>query len=214
MAIKIRAATRDDADFLAQAMLSASRGHLGRGIWDLIVDTDEASRLEYLRLLAVAEPLSPYHYKSHLIAEVDGHPSATLSGFDMRNSGLAVVGQAMANVQKDLGWTEADLAALRQRLVPAWTCFLPEIGADWRIDNVATILEYRRRGLANMLVNEMIQEGINCKCKLAQIEILIGNDAAQATYEKLGFRVFDEKRSVEFAAVLDAPGLRRLVREL
>ena len=65
-----------------------------------------------------------------------------------------------------------------------------------------------------MLVNEMIQEGINCKCKLAQIEILIGNDAAQATYEKLGFRVFDEKRSVEFAAVLDAPGLRRLVREL
>jgi ribosomal protein S18 acetylase RimI-like enzyme len=65
-----------------------------------------------------------------------------------------------------------------------------------------------------MLVNGMIQEGISRKCKLAQIELLIGNDAAQATYEKLGFRVLDEKRSLEFAGVLNAPGLRRLVREL
>jgi ribosomal protein S18 acetylase RimI-like enzyme len=214
MAINIRPANRDDADFLAQATLLASRGHLGCGVWDLIVHTDEANRLEYLKRLAVTEPLSPYHYQSYLIAEVDGHLSATLSGFDMRNSGWAAMGQAMSKVQEDLGWTEADLAALRQRLVPAWSCFLPEIGADWRIDNVATIPEYRRRGLADMLVNEMVQEGINRKCKLAQIELLIGNDAAQITYEKVGFRVLDEKRSPEFAGALGAPGLRRLVRDL
>jgi ribosomal protein S18 acetylase RimI-like enzyme len=214
VAIKIRAATRDDADFLAQAMLSASRGHLGRGIWDLIVDADEASRLEYLMRLAVAEPLSPCHYQNHLVAEVDGHPSATLSGFDLRSSGWAAVGQAMSNVQKDLGWTEADLAALRQRLVPAWSCFLPEIGADWGIENVVTLPEHRRRGLANALMDAIIKEGVERKCKLAQITILIGNDAAQATYEKLGFRVFDERRSPEFAGVLSAPGFRRLVRDL
>jgi ribosomal protein S18 acetylase RimI-like enzyme len=214
VAIKIRAATRDDADFLAQAMLLASRGHLGRGSWDLILDSDEASRLEYLRQLAVAEPLSPCHYQNHLLAEIDGHPSATLSGFDMRNSGWAALGQAMSNVQKDLGWTEADLAALRQRLVPAWSCFLPEIGADWGIENVATLPEYRRRGLASMLMNAIIREGADRKYKLAQITIMIGNDAAQEAYEKLGFRVFDEKRSPEFAGVLGAPGLRRLVRDL
>lgn len=214
MGIRIRPARYDDAEFLAWAMLTASRGHLRRGTWDLIIGADEARCLEYLKRLAVAEPRSPCHYENWFVAEVNDRPAAAVSGFEIRAGGRKIFAQAMSNVHKNLGWTEADLTALRQRLVPVWSCFLPEIAADWRIDNVATILEYRRHGLANMLVNEMIWEGINRKCKLAQIEILIGNDVAQATYEQFGFKTFDEKRSVEFAAVLDAPGLRRLVREL
>jgi ribosomal protein S18 acetylase RimI-like enzyme len=195
-------------------MLSASRGHLRRGIWDLVVEGNEASRLDYLRRLAVAEPRSPCHYGTCLVAEVNDQPAAAISAFEMRAEIWTNFAQAMSNVQKDLGWTDADLTALRQRLAPVWSCFPPEIGADWRIYYVATVSEYRRRGLANLLVKEMIQKGIKRECKLAQIELLIGNDAAQATYEKLGFRVLDEKRSSEFADALSAPGLRRLVRDL
>jgi len=47
-----------------------------------------------------------------------------------------------------------------------------------------------------------------------QITSLIGNDAAQRTYERIGFRVLDEKRSAEFLNVLGAPGYLRLIRQL
>ena len=181
MAIRIRPAKCEDAEFLAWNMLTASRGHLRRGIWDVIVGADEAGCLEYLKRLALTEPRSLCHYVNCLVAEVNDHPAAAICGFEMGAGGWTTFAEAMSNVHKDLGWTEADLTALRQRLVPVWSCFMPEIGADWRIYYVATIVEYRRRGLANLLVNEMIREGINRRCKLAQIEILIGNNAAQAT---------------------------------
>ena len=72
----------DDAEFLAWVMLSASRSHLTRGLWDLIIGADEAGCLEYLRRLALAEPRSLYHYESFLVAEVAGERAAALCGFE------------------------------------------------------------------------------------------------------------------------------------
>jgi ribosomal protein S18 acetylase RimI-like enzyme len=214
MGTHVRGATLSDVEFLARVMLSASRGHLRRGVWDLLVGGDDATCLDYLRRLAVAEPRSLCHYNSYLVAEDDGHPVAALCAFDPRDGGWATVAQAMAAVQRDLGWTDGDLAASMQRAAPAWTCFLPDIGADWAIENVATLPAYRRRGLAINLLNEMLQEGIKRGCQLAQITSLIGNDKAQRAYERVGFRVRDEKRTAEFCAALGAPGYLRLTRQL
>ncbi len=44
----------------------------------------------------------------------------------------------MANVQRELGWTDADAAASSQRAAPVWACFLPDIGADWGVEHVFT----------------------------------------------------------------------------
>jgi hypothetical protein len=71
MGHQIRRANSGDAEFLAWVTLSASRGDLARGLWDLIVGADEAGCLDFLRRLAIAEPRSLYHYDSILIAEVD-----------------------------------------------------------------------------------------------------------------------------------------------
>jgi ribosomal protein S18 acetylase RimI-like enzyme len=210
----LRRAARDDVEFLAWVMLSASRGHLRRGVWDLIVGRDDAACLDYLQRLAVAEPRSLCHYESYLVAELDGRPVAALCGFDTRNGGWATVAQAMTAVQRDLGWSQSDVAASLQRVAPAWTCFLPDIGAEWAIENVATLPAFRRRGLAVGLLSEIVEEGTRRGCQLAQITSLVGNDAAQRVYERLGFRVVDEKRSAEFAAALGAPGFVRMMREL
>ena len=78
----------------------------------------------------------------------------------LRNFRVAweLVGEAMANVQRDLGWTEADRAASYQRVAPIWTaCMPPDIGADFAIENVATLPEYRRRGLISALIDEMLR---------------------------------------------------------
>ena len=79
--VKIRRGSREDADFLAWVMLASSRSHLSRGFWDLAIGGDDAACLDYLKRLAMAEPVSPCHYSSFLIAEADGHAAAALCVF-------------------------------------------------------------------------------------------------------------------------------------
>jgi ribosomal protein S18 acetylase RimI-like enzyme len=214
MAVRIRHATFDDAEFLAWAMFSASRADLSRGLWDLIIGADEAGCLDYLRRLAIAEPRSLYHYESFLVAEVAGERAAALCGFETDNA-WEIVGQAMSNVQRNLGWTEADAAASHQRVAPIWAaCMPPDIGADFTIENVATLPEYRRRGIVLALIDEILRAASARGCELAQITTYMGNKAAQSAYEKSGFKVLDEKRCAEVEKILGVPGFIRLTRGL
>ena len=214
MDLKIRRATRDDADFLAWVMLASSRSHVSRGIWDLIIDADDAGCVYYLKRLAVAEPRSLCHYDSFLVAEAGGLPVAALCRFRPGESGWPLVSKAMANVQRDLGWTDEDKEASRQRMAPALACFIPDTGEDWSIEFVATLPEYRRRGFVDALLREAIQEGAARGCKLAQITILAGNDPAQKAYEKWGFRVHAELGSEEFQSAIGAWGFRSLMAKV
>jgi ribosomal protein S18 acetylase RimI-like enzyme len=210
----IRGGRSDDAEFLAWVVLTASRGHLTRSLWDLIIGSDEAAGLDYLRRLAVAEPRSLYHYESFLVAEVAGERAAALCGFETRDA-WKVVGDAMANVQLDLGWSAAEAAASRQLVAPIWAaCMPPDIGADFAIENVAALPEYRRRGLVNALLDEALRNASQRGCWLAQIATYIGNEAAQSAYEKSGFKVLDEKRCTEVQNILGVPGFVRLTRKL
>jgi ribosomal protein S18 acetylase RimI-like enzyme len=222
MAVRIRHATFDDAEFLAWAMFSASRADLSRGLWDLIIGADEAGCLDYLKRLAIAEPRSLYHYESFLVAEVAGERAAALCGFETHvgthveeRSAWEIVGQAMSNVQRDLGWTEGDAAASHLRVAPIWAaCMPPDIGADFTIENVATLPEYRRRGLVLALIDEILRAASGRGRKLAQITTYMGNRAAQSAYEKSGFKVLDEKRCAEVERILGVPGFIRLTRGL
>jgi len=211
----IRSGTEADADFLAWVMLASSRSHGQRGTWDLVVSGDDALRLEYLRRLALV-PGTLCHCHSFLVAEVNGRPASALATcrFHVDAGGWTAVGRAMDKVQRDLGWTAADVEASRARLSPALACMPPDIGADWCIEFVATLPQHRRLGLVDALMGQAIQRGVDQKCSLAQIQILIGNDPAQKAYEKAGFTVYDERRSQEFQAATGSPGFRRLVRRL
>src|SRR5579862_8976712 len=150
--VHIRRANFGDAAFLARVMLSASRAHLKLGLWDLIIEADEDGCLDYLERLAVAEPRSLCHYTSFIVAEFAGQRAAALCGFETAGNPWGVVGQAMVNVQRDLGWVDARAATSYQRVAPVWACSLPDAGADFAIENVATLPEYRRRGLADILL--------------------------------------------------------------
>ncbi len=214
MAIRIRRANSDDTEFLAWVMLAASRAHLARGLWDLIVGADEAGCLDFLRRLAVAEPRSLYHYESFLVAEVAGERAAALCGFETRDA-WSVVGDAMTNVQRDLGWTEADTSASYQRVAPIWaSCMPPDIGADFAIESVATLPDYRRRGLIRALIEETLQDAVRRGCRLVQITTYLGNDQARLAYERSGFQISDQKLCPEAAKILGVPGFLRLTRNV
>jgi len=214
MALRIRRGALDDAEFLAWVMFAASRAHLNCGLWDLIIGADEAGCLDYLRRLALADPRSLYHCESFLIAEIDGQRAAALCGFETRGA-WEIVGDAMSNVQRDLGWTEADGAASYQRVGPVWAaCLPPDAGADFAIESVATLPQFRRRGLIGSLIDEVLLKARHVGCELAQITTYIGNDAARLAYEKSGFKVLDEKRCTEVDRILGVPGFVRLTRQL
>jgi ribosomal protein S18 acetylase RimI-like enzyme len=214
MAVHIRRANSGDAEFLAWVILSASRSHLARGLWDLIIGADQTGCLDYLGRLAVAEPGSLYHYESFLVAEVAGEPAAALCGFETRGA-WEIVGDAMSNVQRDLGWSAADGAASFQRVAPIWeACMPPDIGADFAIENVATLPDYRQRGLVRALISEALLNARERGCRLAQITTYLGNDAAVSAYEKAGFSVLDRKHCSELQKILGAPGFVRLTRDL
>ena len=125
-----------------------------------------------------------------------------------------LVRQAEVEVERSLGWTEAEKVASRTRSAPMRASMPPEAGADWFIEFVATRPEYRRRGLVDALMYEAIRQGVERGCSLAEIMILAGNDPRQRAYEKVGFVVHDEYGSPEFEAAIGAPGFRRLLRRL
>jgi ribosomal protein S18 acetylase RimI-like enzyme len=214
MDVRIRRGGDNDAEFLAWAMLAASRAHLARGLWDIIIANDEAGCLDYLRRLARASPRSLYHCENFRVAEVDGAPAAALCGFSLQDA-WAIAGQAMSNVQRDLGWTEEQTAASYGRVGPLWAnCLPPDAGADFAIESVAARPEYRRRGLVRALIGEVIETARARGCRRAQIVTYIGNQAAIAAYEKSGFQIQDQQRCRDMERLLGAPGFVRLTREL
>ncbi len=79
---------------------------------------------------------------------------------------------------------------------------------------MATRPEFRRRGLIDALVKEILERGRARGATVADIGVLIGNDRAQRAYEKAGFVVVGEKRHAEFEAAYGCPGVRALTRKI
>ena len=82
------------------------------------------------------------------------------------------------------------------------------------MESVAALPAFRRRGLVKAMLHEALDKGVGRGYHLAQISVLIGNTPAQCAYEKVGFKVADEKRHPDFLAAVGEPGMRRLLREL
>src|ERR1700747_412172 len=99
----------------------------------------------------------------------------------------------MKNVQREIGWTQADEKASAARTAPIWQCTFDTLEGAWVVESVATLPEFRRRGLADALMSEILEAGRARDHRLAQLTILIGNVAARRAYEKAGFSVRDEK---------------------
>jgi GNAT superfamily N-acetyltransferase len=154
------------------------------------------------------------HYDSFWVAEIDGYPQAALSTFEYSAGGWATVAEAQSAVRRDLGWTEKDLEASGNRMAPLWACFLPDVGADWGIENIATKPESRRLGLVSVLLDQAIREGRERGCKLLQTTTYIGNSAVHAALAKAGFQVSEEKRSEVTMTALGTPGFVRFLRVL
>ena len=214
MEIRVRPADPQDAKLLAWCMLMAGRSHLKIGIWDLIISQPEDICLRFLEKLVIQNPPHMCHYSQFLVAEVDGRPIAALEGFDPVHNGEATMTTPLATVIQEMGLTEQDMAPGQQALAAFMTCHPEYVQGAWVIEHVATLPEYRRRGVISELLQAILDRGRRLGFKLAQVSFYIGNTPAERAYEKAGFKYADEKRHPDFEALIGCPGMVRFLRPL
>ncbi|MGQ9572030.1 MAG: GNAT family N-acetyltransferase [Dehalococcoidia bacterium] len=216
MEVRIVEARPQHAAFLAWVMLTAHRSHLERGMWDLVVGDSEAECLRFLEALATTDEPHWAHYSTFIVAEADGRPAAALCGYLDRELGTETLAlrNALPEVNRAVGRTDEEAMAGWQRAASILYVAPQHADGAWVVENVATLPEFRRRGLVDRLLAEILDRGRRRGAAFADVGVLIGNDPAQRAYEKAGFEVIAEKRHPEFEAVYGSPGIRLLSRAL
>ncbi len=200
------------APFIAWVILTAFRSHLEKGFWDFMRPGTDEEILRYLEALTTSKAPHWTHLPLFIVAEVDGEPAAALSGYFDEEHGGMKLREGMAEADAKTG-PAPDPEAIGRALTILNVA--PEhVPGAWIVESVATRPGFRRRGLVDTLMQEIMERGRKRGATVSDIGVFIGNDSAQRAYEKAGYEVVDEKRHPEFEAVYKTPGVRTLRRSL
>jgi ribosomal protein S18 acetylase RimI-like enzyme len=212
--LRVVDATPKHAPFIAWTMLTAARSHLDAGFWDLFSGADERDTLALLEQLTVTGAQHWAHHSIFIVAEIDGQPTSALSGYVQRETNESTLAAPLASTMSALGKPESALAGGLTRAGSIMNVAPDHDDDTWVVEHVATAPEFRRRGLTDRLLSEMLDRGRKRGCTTADIGVLMGNDRAQAAYEKAGFSVVEQRRDEAFEAAYKCPGIRLLRRPL
>jgi len=210
--LKIVEAQPKHAPFIAWVILTAFRSHLEKGFWDFMRPGTDEEILGYLEALTTSKAPHWAQLPLFIVAEVDGEPAAALSGYFVEEHGGVRLRDGMAEADAKTGQAP-DPEAIGRALTILNVA--PEhVPGAWIIEDVATRPEFRRRGLVDTLMQEIMERGRKRGATVSDIGVFIGNDSAQRAYEKAGYVVVEEKTHPEFEAVYKTPGVRTLRRAL
>jgi translation initiation factor 4G len=212
--LKIVEAVREHGRFLAWVTLEAFRSHLERGFWDFMLDGSDEDKLDYLEVLAGTDALHWAHYSPFLVAEVEGRPASALCGYFEAELGGPMLRMGLMEANQKTGTTEEESAAGFERAQTIMNVVPEHPAGAWIVENVATLPDFRRQGLVDRLMGEILERGRGRGATVADISVFIGNDGAQRAYEKCGFEVVAEKLDAEFERVYKTPGVRTLRRAI
>jgi ribosomal protein S18 acetylase RimI-like enzyme len=213
MDLKIRNAGVNDAAFLAWLILTAGRAHVKRGIWEVILNQPETDCLRFLELLTVTSIPHLFHHSCYLVAEAEDGPVAGLGGYDPDRLGYPKLLASLPEVYRELDKRPAgEMAAGTPPRITA--CIPPAVEGAWVIDSVATLPAFRRKGIVDRLLDNILALGREKGYRQTQISIYMGNTPAQRAYEKHGFRLLDEWPDPYFEKEIGSPGMARLICDL
>ncbi len=213
--VSIVPARPEHAPFIAWVMLTAARSHLQKGFWDFLGGPDDSQTLRFLEAMTTTPATHWTHHSLYLVAEVDGRPASALSGYFEEEHPTAAP-ESVVEAAQASGMDVAEMLSRWQTSGGDSVRFCaPEHAPGvWIVEHVATLPEYRRRGLVDRLMEPMLERGRSRGATSADLGVLIGNDGAQRAYEKAGFRVISEKLHPDFERVYACPGIRLLSRPL
>jgi len=200
------------APFIAWVILAAFRSHLPKGFWDFMRPGTDEQLLRYLEALTTTKAQHWTSLPLFIVAEVDGEPAAALSGYFDEEHGGTRLRDGMAEADAATG-TVPDPEGIAQALT-VLNVMPDHVPGAWIIEDVATRPEFRRRGLIDALMQEIMERGRRRGATVSDISVFTGNDGAQKAYEKAGYVVVGEKTDAAFEAVYKSPGTRTLRRAL
>lgn len=209
----IRPARADDASFIARNILASQRGPLPRGWFDIALGWPEPQCLAFVERIAIAQQSSWWHVSQFIIAEAAGKPAASLCALPASGT-RAAVRAAIEEVGGEAGLAPEEVMAIFRRGAYTANCWVQGGEGDWLIEHVATLPEYRGRGLVQALIDHALEAGRAAGFKQASISFLIGNEPAERCYAKAGFSFAEEKRDPVFEEITGAPGFRRFARAI
>jgi ribosomal protein S18 acetylase RimI-like enzyme len=212
-AAKIVEARPEHIPFIAWTILTAARSHMPRSTFDMVIDGGEPEVLRFLEALTSTQTIHFGHHSGFIVAEVDGRPAAALSGYLPSERGETL----MQGIGEALEACKIDGEAFGERMAKVDSIFRvfahPE-DDPWTVEWVATHPDFRRRGLVDRLLDEILAIGRGRGKNNAHISVFIGNDPAQRAYEKNGFVVYGEGRDGEFEATYGSPGAYHMRRSM
>ncbi len=214
MSYLIRSATVYDVDLLARVVLLASRSHVTTGVWDLAIPGTDQDRLRAISAALTTDEPSWCHHSNFIVAEVEGQPVAALSAYPANAELFLPLEQIFVKAFQAVGYGDDEVGQAFQRMMVFVETHVEDEEGAWIIEWVATLPEFRRRGLVHEMLLDRLDEGRKRGHARAQIAVLIDNLSAQKAYENVGFAVAFEKTSKDFEAKVGAPGIARMMMDL
>ena len=203
MNIKIRKATEKDAPLLAQSMLESSRSGKKKGVFDVIFDTsDQTKLLERLEKLTTTQTKSYCHYSNFLVATVDGVDAGFLCGYEPRLATYDIFTKAMGELGCD-GSYEDRLMSYRQ-VEPQFD------KKTFLLDFMAVKDEFHEFSVLKELVQKSLLTARLKGYRIVQTMVEIGSVETIMVYKKLGFTEIDERRDKYYEEEYGRPGIVRL----
>ena len=162
MRITIRKATAADARFIAENVLRALH----------IEETDE-QHIEHLAGISSRED-TLYSWRNATIALCDGVPAGLMVAYDgARYRQMRDITFPMIRMYVGDDYYKMDDEAC---------------AGEYYLDSLAVLPEYRRRGIASALIQEMFRQRDEAGISLATIAVDPDNDTAYRLYTRNGFR--------------------------
>lgn len=97
----------------------------------------------------------------------------------------------------------ASLSALESSIIIGYIV-ARETAGELHINNVAVREDYRRRGIGGALLNRVLDEARRRNAKTAFLEVRSANHAAQALYERSGFKAIARRANYYSEPIEDA----------
>ncbi len=203
--MKIRSATREDAPFIAWAILESSRAGKQQGVFDLLFSPAEDIP-KTLEILVTHEVKTICHYSNFLLAEVDGNLAGALCGYDGHKISWANMTEALEQMGCQGDYKER---------ISAYLMCEPSVEKNTLVlDFMITKERFRGLGVVKELVKKVLLNARLKGFRRAQTGIEIGSIETQMAYEKMGFQAKEEKKSDYYLEKFGRPGITSYVVEL
>jgi len=186
MSIIIKRAKEEDKTFLAKMVLQSSRAGKKIGLFDIIFETENDSKIiEQLEKLITTSIKNHCHFSNFLIAELDGKDVGTLCSYEPRISNKETFIEALKEIGQD--------GDISKRLEVFYNC-------DFEINNRVLMFDFMEElegfidvGVLKALMQKSILTARLKGYRIGQTLVEIGSLESILLYKKMGFKEIKAK---------------------